>query len=417
VAWRGYVVTETLVLQGYGPLVYDPVTQTFVGVFQVQSPPSDLSVISPLGGSASPPVVTIVAPDPTLTIEQVSATGGQEPIMDGRWLTWHGSDGDEEIFVSDACTIQPITVNPFEDHGSRVQAGVVVWQGRDDIPVRVDDPGAGQGGQGYILVGGDFEVWKWANGTIDRLTDNEFDDIDPRMDGALTVWRGWDGEFFQILMNDGASTAQLTSDANDHAHARVDGGQIVWQAWDGQDYEIFLWNGLQIVQLTDNTFNDLAPEIDSGRVVWFGNPPAFDIYLWDGTQVVQLTSAPDPHIYPQISGDRIVWQGWDGADFEIYLYDGLTTVQLTSNDQLDERPRLDDAHIVWQARDGFDLEVFVFDGTSTRRVTGNTWDDLFPTVSDGVVAWQGYDGEAFQIFKVVLPEYAPAVCPPPGGNP
>lgn len=417
VAWREYVVTATITVDGLGALTFDPARNLFVGQFRTAAMPTTLTVRSPLGGVITSTVVSVQAADANLTLQQVSASGGQDPRVDGRYLTWHGFDGsNEQIYANDACTTTKVTSNPYENIGSVIHSGIVVWQGRDAIPQRVDLPGSGQGGQGYVLVGGDFEIWRWQNGTTTRLTDNTGDDIEPVFSGALTAWRGWDGHFFQVFVNDGVATTQITSDPNDHAHVRISGSLVVWQGWDGHDYEIYRWDGTQTTQITSNDADDLAPEIDGTRIVWFGGTPAnYQVFEYDGTQIVQLTSTTGPNVYPQIKGVRVVWQGWDGHDYEIFYFDGTSTLQITDNDLRDERPRLDDTHIVWQASDGHDMEIFYYDG-AVHRVTQNTWDDLNPEISNGVIVWQGYDGNAFQIFKTAIPGRPADVCPPPGGQ-
>ena len=416
VAWRGYVLTDTIMVEGLGPLTYNSVTKTYTGTFAVDNAPGGIAINSPLGATLSTPVTVIQGRDESLEIVALSTGGARDPVVRGRYVTWHGQDGDEEIFLDNACVVEQRTSNAFEDMAPRVHDGDVVWQGRDAIPVRVDIPGEGQGGQGYVLVGGDFEIWKTlADGTVQRLTDNENRaDIEPEIDGARTVWRGWDGGFFQIFTNDGTTTTQLTSDSNDHGHVRVSGNRVVWQAWDGHDYEIFFWNGVSTTQLTDNDTDDLAPVVNATRIAWFGGPPSsYQIFVHDGASVSEVTNTSYPNVYPQLSGNRMVWEGWDGTDFEIFYFDGSQIHQLTDNDRVDERPRLDGTTVAWQQHDGFDTEIFVFAG-SIRRVTANTNDDQHPEVSGGLIVWQGFDGNSFQVYKVALPGRAPDVCPVPG---
>jgi beta propeller repeat protein len=417
VAWRGYVIGDTITVEGLGQLTYNSVTKLYTGTFTVSGAPDSIEINSPLGGSVSTPVTEIQARDESLEVVALSAGGARDPVVRDRYVAWHGQDGDEEIFIDNACVVEQRTQNPFEDIAPRVHDGVLVWQGRDDIPVRVDIPGQGQGGQGYVLVGGDFEIWKQLpDGTVQRLTDNEDrDDIEPAIDGNRTAWRGWDGDFFQIFTNDGVSTTQLTSDFNDHGHVRVSGNRVVWQGWDGHDYEIYLWNGVSTTQLTNNQTDDLAPVVNATTVAWFGGPPnAYQIFVHNGASTTQLTNAPYPNVYPQLSGNRMVWEGWDGQDFEIYYFDGATTQQLSDNDRVDERPRIDGTAVAWQQHDGFDSEIFVFDGVTTRRVTANTTDDQHPEISGGLLVWQGFDGESSQVYKVALPGRPPDVCPVPG---
>ena len=415
VIWRRSLINATVTVDGLGPLTYDREHKVFVGTFQVAAAPASLTIRSPLGGTATTPVTTIMAADANVTTTQLSTSDGQDPMVQDRWITWHGWNGvNQQVFLSDSCQTQPITNNLFENTGPRVQHGSVVWQGRDAIPVRVDKPGQGQGGLGFVWVGGDFEIWKSDGVTTQQLTNNDFDDIEPVADGNRVAWRGWDGNDFEVFLNDGVSTTQLTNNAYDDAHVRMSGNHVVWQGWDGHDYEIFLYDGTQVLQLTNNDVDDLSPEIDGNRVVWFaGQPDHYQVWMYDGTQVVQMTNTPFTNVYPQVHGSRVAWQAWDGNDFEIVLFDGTHTIQLTNNDRLDERPRLDDKFVVWQGSDGYDLEIFYYDGLQVHRLTSNTIDDLQPEISNGLVTWESYDGTSYNVSRAALPGRTPDVCPPP----
>ncbi|HET7617997.1 MAG TPA: glycoside hydrolase family 38 C-terminal domain-containing protein [Vicinamibacterales bacterium] len=342
----------------------------------------------------------------------------EQPSVDGNAITWHGLRGANPIvYLNDGCQTIVLSDNPFEKFSPRVQGNHVVWQARDAIPTRVDVPGEGEGGQGYILVGGDFEIYLYDGAAVRQLTDNETDDIEPRMDGNRVVWRGKDDTDFEIFYYDGTSTRQLTNNPYDDAGVRISGQNIVWQGWDGQDYEIYLFDGQTTRALTNNEVNDFAPEIDGTRIVWFGgNPSNFEIFYYDGATTVQLTSNAGHDVYPQIAGTRIVWQGWDGHDFEIFRYDGGVTTQITDNDQIDERPRLDGTYVVWQGRDGHDFEIFYEDGVAVHRLTDNDRDDLLPEISSALVAWEGFDGRDFEIYRVALPGHIAPACPPAGGQ-
>ncbi len=50
-------------------------------------------------------------------------------------------------------------------------------------------------------------------------------------------------------------------------HPQIDAGQIVWRGHDGNDWEIFLWGDGIIQQLTDNDLNDYELHLQGGQVV------------------------------------------------------------------------------------------------------------------------------------------------------
>jgi hypothetical protein len=412
--WRQASVNETMMVAGLGPLTYDRQSKLFVGSFQVGQPPASIDVLSPLGGTASAPVYALPAADANHTIVQISAGGTENAVPRGDWMAWNGWDGtDQEIYLSDGCRSLAITGNAFEDIRPQVHNGIVVWAGRDAIPQRVDRPGEGQGGLGFVWVGGDFEIWKFDAMVTTRLTDNEErDDIEPRIEGDRVVWLGWDGHDFEVFLHDGVTTTQITNNEFEDSHVRISGTRMVWQGWDGNDSEIYLYENGRIIQVTDNDILDLAPEIDGERVVWYaGSGTEFQIYMYEAGQSRVLSSPSTRNSDPHISGNRVVWQGWDGQDNEIFLWDGTQTLRLTNNALKDEWPRIDGSVVVWQGSDGFDSEIFYYTSGQVRRLTGNTWDDSRPEVSSGVITWERRMESQTYMFQAYVPGRVPDACP------
>jgi len=108
---------------------------------------------------------------------------------------------------------------------------------------------------------------------ITQITDNSFDDEDPRInDTGFVVWQGYDGSDTEIFLYDGMSITQITNNSYDDRSPQInDNGYVVWQRYDGSDWEIFLYDGMGITQITDNSFDDEDPRInDTGFVVWQG---------------------------------------------------------------------------------------------------------------------------------------------------
>ena len=148
-----------------------------------------------------------------------------------------------------------LTHNRFEEFLPHVDpvTGWVIWHGLDDIRMRVDNPGQGEGGTGATVVGGDFEVYLWNGSTVQRLTTRDkLDDFYPWIHDGKAVWLGGDGTDVEVFFWNGTTTTKLTDNSFDESNARTWGGRAVWQGWDGHDMEIFYWNGTTVAQLTNN---------------------------------------------------------------------------------------------------------------------------------------------------------------------
>ena len=349
-------------------------------------------------------------------VRNLSAAGDgasdQKPsIGAGGRIAWQGFDGDPEIDVADpGGPVQQLTHNRFEEFAPRVDpvTGWVIWHGLDDVRTRVDNPGAGEGGTGATVVGGDFEIYLWDGVSVRQLTTRDkLDDFYPYIHDGKAVWLGGDGNDVEVFFWDGTNTVQLTNDAYDESNARTWGGHAVWQGWDGHDMEIFYWDGSTVHQLTNNQTNDVSPEIWGDQIVWSAfDGTDYEIVLHDTTtgQSVQLTSNAGDDVSPQIDDGIVVWQGFDGQDFEIFRWDGSVVTQLTHDALRDERPRVDDlGRIVWQKSDGFDSEIFYRAGGANHRVTNNLNDDSNPEIFDGTIVWQSFDGRDFEIERMQIP--------------
>jgi len=241
--------------------------------------------------------------------------------------------------------------------------------------------------------------------TISQLTDNEYDDLFPQIDDGQVVWRGYDGNDYEIFLWDGTQTIQLTDNEYDDYWPQIDNGQVVWRGYDGNDCEIFLWDGTQTIQLTNNNYPDNGPQIDDGQVVWqrYWSDHGFydwEIFLWDGTQTIQLTNNDYPYhdSAPQIDAGQVAWIGYDGNYWQIFLWDGTDIIQLSYDEYNDYWPQIDNGQVAWHSYDGFDYETFLWDGTKTIQLSYDEYDDYRPQIDDGQVVWHGYTPYDYEIF-------------------
>ncbi len=284
-----------------------------------------------------------------------------------------------------------------------------------------------------------------APSNVTRLTDDEYDDDSPQINGSgQVVWQGCDSGWpstcqegdYEIYFWDGTSVTKITdNDYMDRNPQINDNGWLVWEAQPGSDYEheIFLYDGTSTTQLTDNTHDDLLPQVNNdGWVTWLACEgilctdleEAYRVFLYDGSSTIQLTDNAYHYHGLEKHGPRmnnrgdVVWLEHGDPSTEIFLYDGANTTQLTDNDYGDYAPEINDhGHIVWrgggiwiydgvsaekisedsshaqisnngevvwssfEATAGDDTEIFLYDGTTTTQLTHNNDDDALPHIN------------------------------------
>ena len=130
---------------------------------------------------------------------------------------------------------------------------------------------------------------------------------------------------------------QLTDNNYEDLNPQIDGSNVVWQGNNG----VFLYDGDIVSQLTDTSYEVWNPQVSGSNVVWGGSLGGFQVFLHDGVTTTQLTTGSGS-VGPQISGSTVVWFSSQGStDYEIYLYDGGAATQLTDNEFADWYPQID----------------------------------------------------------------------------
>ena len=117
-----------------------------------------------------------------------------------------------------------------------------------------------------------------------------------------------------------ATIIPLSDNDTDDINPKVSGNNAVWQWADPNgDWEIRFYDGTDLIDLTDNNTDDIKPDIFGGSAVWQGRDPNGDweIFYFDGSTVNQVTNNDVNDIKAKISSKLIVWQSWDGNDWEI----------------------------------------------------------------------------------------------------
>ncbi len=168
----------------------------------------------------------------------------------------------------------------------------------------------------------------------------------PIISGNSVIWSVFDyenrGTSIDIYFYDGETTIYLdtlpdyiTYEDDTYSYlsyfAAVSGDKVVWRGWDGNDWEIYLYDGQEQQQLTDNDVEDFYPSISGNTVVW-SNWDGYYLYDGDGTQHLPIQISGFLDSQPQISGNSIVFRNNDNnGKVQIYVYDGSTTYQITND--------------------------------------------------------------------------------------
>jgi hypothetical protein len=119
---------------------------------------------------------------------------------------------------------------------------------------------------------GDQEIYIEHDGALTTVTSNLTDDSAPYYDAESDsiVWHRLVNERYQIVSYDIRNVTEevLTADRFNNMQPSRSGEITVWQGWIGNDWEIMLDTHGEISMLTDNTTNDIAPRINGDYIIW-----------------------------------------------------------------------------------------------------------------------------------------------------
>lgn len=257
--------------------------------------------------------------------------------------------------------------------------GQLAWEEGVDEPL----------GQGYGL---NFEIFLYSDGSINRITHNDWPDDFPRLnDVGQITWVGepvsyYDGGSREIFFYDGSDIHQFTSDGDADINPYINNlGQVIWEkhyrhlpyyGWihffDGENFHLLA---------SSANYKQTGKLDDSGNAIWMVRFSGYDrIYYYNGTNISPLTNGTADQWHASINKrGQIVWLEEDGNDSEVFLWDEGVITQITDNDYNDYHPILNElGQIAWTAYvDGTSAsaEVFFFDGVMITQITNNEVSD------------------------------------------
>jgi hypothetical protein len=264
-----------------------------------------------------------------------------------------------------------------------------------------------------------------------QLTDNDYGDCGPQIDGGRVVWDResafdeWGTpHLWEIYLYDLATgqTEQVASPSPySYDNLQIDEEYVVWTKTSFAEtdlHELNLYNvvtGQTILVASDLLFGYFEPQIDEGLVAWShqgeDDGPVYDaeIYLYSVAtgQTTRVTDNDDADYRPQVDGGLVVWERYDGNDHEICLYDAATgqTTQVTDNDYTDVTPQIKGGQVVWYGGSGVqDYEIYLYDLATeqTTQVTHNAYIDVYPETDGRRVVWESLDDVGATTSRIYL---------------
>lgn len=122
------------------------------------------------------------------------------------------------------------------------------------------------------LKNGVMEIFFNTGSDPQQITDNAFDDTEPKFDpvSRKVVWQRLIAGRQQIILYDLDTKIekQLTFGTSNNMQPAVSAEGVAWQYWDGDDWEILYYDGATTTQLSDNDAPDLAPVLQDEYIIW-----------------------------------------------------------------------------------------------------------------------------------------------------
>ncbi|HRD81647.1 MAG TPA: HYR domain-containing protein [Saprospiraceae bacterium] len=234
------------------------------------------------------------------------------PIIWGNFAVWNKGNG---LYYHDFAKgeTQLLVTTGISNSRFSIWQNRVVWEGQgggsqEIFTTHLNDPGAG----------------------IQQLSNNAFEDADPKIHGNYVVWTGQpagQGQIFAFELGMSAAPELISTTSSFNNAPEAYGQYAVWAANDGNDYEIYRYDlsqlGSAIAEaLTNNSTDDFAPAIWGDHTVWTNDGKTWYLPVHQPGGVPQNLSGDSPAFGepPLIHGHLALWRGFDGNP-ELYLHD------------------------------------------------------------------------------------------------
>ncbi|MBN1125305.1 MAG: hypothetical protein JXA82_09880 [Sedimentisphaerales bacterium] len=318
-------------------------------------------------------------------------------VSQGQVVWYSHVESDNEIFWYDGFQIRQLTDNTFDDMQPRIHVG---------------DPNVTICWYGQAAANRTNEIYASDGTSVVRLTTNDWDDREAVCSADQIVWRQQNGkQDWEILHYTPAGGVEsITSDDYQDQHPSVYGSWIAWVKNGQKAREIWLHDGQESRRIADSdTVFDSGPSVGDHHVTWMQwIDDNWEVFHYQGQSYQRLTFGDMDHFAPVVCGERIAWRMNDGNDNELMYHDGTYLHQITFDEDLtsDESVRMDGQWIVSlrKAAERTDIAQIVVYDTMTRlgTVLACPFDQNSELdIRDGVIVWQAFDGNDYEIMMAV----------------
>ncbi|MFH1109608.1 MAG: PQQ-binding-like beta-propeller repeat protein [Planctomycetota bacterium] len=125
------------------------------------------------------------------------------------WVVW---EAGTEIYFWDNGTQVQLTDNDYGDYRPQTDGNTIVWFGLSSTRETI-------------------YRWRPGQGTV-QITDDNFFAWQPDVSGDVIVFAGWDGHDYEIFLRYFGVNYQLTNNDYSDEEPNIDGNRVVWQAMD-----------------------------------------------------------------------------------------------------------------------------------------------------------------------------------------
>jgi len=148
----------------------------------------------------------------------------------------------------------------------------------------------------------------------------------PDMDDNIIVWEDNRNENYDIYMYDleTKTETRITDNSYDQRNPRVWGKRVVWEDNRNGNTDIYMYDPvLGEYPICTNSYNQTSPDIYGTNIVWSdGRDWKRDIYMYDLSQQkeILICGADKAQYTPSISKSFIAWQDYRNGNPDIYMY-------------------------------------------------------------------------------------------------
>lgn len=135
------------------------------------------------------------------------------------------SDGDKEIFVEREGELTQISYNLFEDDAPYFDelSNTIVW---------------------HRLIDGRYQIIAYSieDDQETQLTHDHYNNMEPSRFDDVTVWQGWVGNDWEVMMAEEDVVTMLTDNTDPDIVPRITGDYIMWQSFEGNAWRVKVYD-------------------------------------------------------------------------------------------------------------------------------------------------------------------------------